>query len=126
MNVDYIVYKETGEILKKGSGPEKQLDLEEVAYPGCFVMQGNGDPDFHYVENKEVKEKTPNTLDWDVTGLTVKIAGLSDTDSVSFMGTAYTSDDGELELTFEKPGKYVLIVDCGVEHLIEYKEVILG
>ena len=53
--MNYIVFDDTGKILRTGICPPDLIDAQ--AGEGEFVMEGEADDELHYIDYPEIKEK---------------------------------------------------------------------
>ena len=126
MKKHYLVYRDTGEIVRAGSCPDVQFELQVPQEDdSLFLLEGQGSPSMNYVENGEIKEKTLPELTVVVSGLDATISGLPDVCDLSTEGQEYSVVGPDVTLSFDKPGTYVVFVRATVKHLKTTVEVVI-
>lgn len=126
MSVNYIVYRETGEIISTGSCIERDILLQENKEKNKYVMRGVAVANDHYIKNGEILEKKKLNTSFEATGLVVNFPQLQEGTTVIVEDNEVTSDLSGIEIEFESAGVYWIIFNPTFEYKAEVVEVNVG
>lgn len=122
----YIIYEDDGRIASTGKCPALYFEAQLEGHVDKKIIEGQADPDEHYILDEKVVLKSNLDTTNTVNGLTVTFHALPVGSLVFVQSQSVTVDQGGLVLGFEVPGVYKVRVEPPVEYKAEVLEVTIG